>query len=392
MQGAGATHEIAVVERQLTTLRQLVEFLGGDDTSTVLSALNAVGESAQQADSEILQLAARESDLRALESSGLSASGLTSLLQSIPIDGEPSIGKLQSLQADAATAIEQERVALDQAKTAIDGPRAQLAVLAPRYGLGSEASADEILDKIRSVLAQEEACVQAAQVLTGLTHDPGNTQRLALQLKGAAEALANLSSALHRETQAGSETQAATEQLAHLDAALKEHQAKIDRLGIALKPIRACSERFESHELVRKVIAENAAEIARVFNAIHAPNDFTIQLKDASLQIIRNNSQKPASVAEMSSGQRAAYALSLYLAMNTRLSGGPPVLLLDDPITHVDDLNVLSFLDHLRDLAMRGKRQIFFATANEKLVGLFRQKFRFLGDEDFRDIQLNRSS
>lgn len=381
-----------MIERQLTALRQLIEFLGGNEASTVLAALNAVSELAQQADGEALQLAARESELRALESSGLTASGLASLLRSIPIDGKPSVGKLQSLQADAATAIERERIALDKAKIAIDGPRAQLAALASRYGLGSEVSADEILGKIRSALAQDEACVQAAQVLTGLMRDPGNTQRLALQLKGAAEALANLSSALHRETQAGSEIRAATEQIAKLDAALKEHQAKIDRLGVALKPIRACSDLFESHELVRKVTAQNAAEIARVFNAIHAPNDFTIQPTDASLQIIRNSNQKPAVITEMSSGQRAAYALSLYLAMNARLSGGPPLLLLDDPIAHVDDLNVLSFLDHLRELAMRGKRQIFFATANEKLAGLFRQKFRFLGDEDFRDIQLNRSS
>lgn len=385
-------HEIAVIELQLDALRQLVEFLGGGEESTVFAALSAVSESAQQADREALQLEARESDLRALASSGLSASGLTGLLQSIPLDAEPSIEKFQSLHSDAATAVERERISLDEAKAAIDGLRGRLAVLASRYGLGSEASADEVLDKIRSVLVQDEACVQAAQTLTELMREPESTQQLVLQLKSAAEALADLSVALRRETQAGSEIRAATEQIAHLEAALKDHRAKIDRLEEALKPIRACSDRFESHELVRKVIAENAAEIARVFNAIHAPNEFTIQPTDASLQIIRHGDQRPADIIEMSSGQRAAYALSLYLAMNARLSGGPPLLLLDDPIAHVDDLNVLSFLDHLRDLAMRGRRQIFFATANEKLAGLFRQKFRFLGDEDFRDIQLNRSS
>lgn len=387
-----SAHEITLVERQLIALRQLVEFLDGNAASTVHAALNAVSESAQQADSEAMQLAARESDLRALESSGLTASDLTSLLHSIPIDSEPSIGNLQLLQGDAATVIERERVALDQAKTANDELRAQLAVLASRYGLGSEASADEILGKIRSVLAQDEACVQAAQVLTDLMLDPSDTQRLALQLKGASESLTNFSTALFRETQAGSEIRAATEQVARLDAALKDNQEKIDRLSVSLKPIRTCSERFESHELVREVTAENAAEIARVFSAIHEPKDFTIRPMESGLQVIRNQEQMPAAIAEMSSGQRSAYALSLYLTMNARLSGGPPLLLLDDPIAHVDDLNVLSFLDHLRDLAVRGRRQIFFATASEKLAGLFRQKFRFLGDEDFRDIRLSRSA
>jgi hypothetical protein len=32
---------------------------------------------------------------------------------------------------------------------------------------------------------------------------------------------------------------------------------------------------------------------------------------------------------------------------------------------------------HLRELALAGKRQIFFATADAKFAGLFMQKFRF---------------
>lgn len=66
------------------------------------------------------------------------------------------------------------------------------------------------------------------------------------------------------------------------------------------------------------------------------------------------------------------------------------VLLFDDPVAHVDDINVLSFLDHLRDLAINGSRQIFFATADTKLAGLFRHKFRFLGEE-FKELPLSRT-
>ncbi|MNG31173.1 hypothetical protein D3C84_1169240 [compost metagenome] len=93
----------------------------------------------------------------------------------------------------------------------------------------------------------------------------------------------------------------------------------------------------------------------------------------------------------MSTGQRAAFALSLFLAMNGRLQSGPPILLFDDPVAHIDDINMLSFLDHLRDLAISGSRQIFFATADNKLAGLFRHKFRFLED-DFKELRLSRAS
>ena len=92
---------------------------------------------------------------------------------------------------------------------------------------------------------------------------------------------------------------------------------------------------------------------------------------------------------EMSSGQRAAYALSLFLAMNERLNTGPKVIMLDDPVAHVDDINTLSLLDHLRDIALVGKRQIFFATADSKLAGLFVRKFGFLGDQ-FKQLELTR--
>ena len=68
----------------------------------------------------------------------------------------------------------------------------------------------------------------------------------------------------------------------------------------------------------------------------------------------------------------------------------PPIMLIDDPIAHVDDLNSLSFLDYLRELVLTGNRQVVFATASEKLAALFERKFDFLGPDDFRRYDLHR--
>jgi ABC-type cobalamin/Fe3+-siderophores transport system ATPase subunit len=76
--------------------------------------------------------------------------------------------------------------------------------------------------------------------------------------------------------------------------------------------------------------------------------------------------------------------------MNKTLRTGPKVLLLDDPISHIDDINMLSFLDYLRELAIDGDRQTFFVTPNAKLASLFRHKFNFLDDNEFREIRMNR--
>ena len=58
-------------------------------------------------------------------------------------------------------------------------------------------------------------------------------------------------------------------------------------------------------------------------------------------------------------------------------------------IAHVDDLNILSFLDILRDLVLLDDRQVFFATANARIADLFYRKFDCLGT-DFKNIPLNR--
>ena len=82
----------------------------------------------------------------------------------------------------------------------------------------------------------------------------------------------------------------------------------------------------------------------------------------------------------ISTGQRAAFALAVFLSQNAQLKAGPRVILIDDPIAHVDDLNCLSFLDYLREIALTGTRQIFFATASSKIASLFERKFDFFGE------------
>ena len=86
-----------------------------------------------------------------------------------------------------------------------------------------------------------------------------------------------------------------------------------------------------------------------------------------------------------------ALALSICLTLNKQLKNGPDILLFDDPVVYTDDLNVLSFLDYLRELVIKENKQIFFASANKKLAGLFEKKFSFLDESDFKKINLSRN-
>lgn len=148
---------------------------------------------------------------------------------------------------------------------------------------------------------------------------------------------------------------------------------------------------MKEHSLDRGLkdfLASNLSSIQSIFERIHVPNE--LQLSNLSgCELVRKADGRPASLFQVSTGQRAALVLSVFLTLNMSLRAGPPMMLVDDPVAHVDDMNSLALLDYLADIAETGSRQIFFATADEKLANLFGKKMAFLGD-DFQVLSLER--
>ena len=142
---------------------------------------------------------------------------------------------------------------------------------------------------------------------------------------------------------------------------------------------------------MESAVQQNRADIEEIFSRIHSPAEFR-GLGSNWATLVRRRGETEVKLSEISSGQRSAFALSIFLAQNAQLKVGPPVILMDDPIAHVDDLNSLSFLDYLREVVLTGQRQIYFATANDKVATLFERKFDFLGSNGFRRFDLLRET
>lgn len=193
-----------------------------------------------------------------------------------------------------------------------------------------------------------------------------------------------------------------------LEQATTEHKQREEERKVADGFLARCKsvisvleniiKKHSRETMVQDFISENKKRISEIFATIHAPREFTEveHIKDATqeggeLQLVKKEDGKRKSVSEISTGQRTALALSIFLCLNEKLENAPRLILLDDPVAQVDDLNALSFLDFLRDIVMSNTRQVFFATADEKLAGLFERKFSFLGDE-FRRFPLSRPS
>jgi hypothetical protein len=252
---------------------------------------------------------------------------------------------------------------------------------------------DTHVQHLRDSLAKFDQYVSAVKMLdAALDRQQPSANPIEFSLEQAVQQLARLVTALGTEQQSAAAVRLETGGIEALEKRKALHKTRHGRLLEAQLVIAELLEQQKSGYFSKQVMLTNAKSIAHIFASIHAPNEFVVHTDGAdALLISREGTKQAVTLKEMSTGQRSAYALSLFLSMNRSLTSGPPVLLLDDPIAHTDDLNILSLLDHLRELAVMGERQIFIATANEKFAGLFRQKFRFMGERRFREISLIRS-
>jgi DNA repair protein SbcC/Rad50 len=196
-------------------------------------------------------------------------------------------------------------------------------------------------------------------------------------------------SALTQERQARKVQSESLKRKEQLDKQLGALAQRIKRFEAAQAVLNKIREEHSLNTAMRSTIELNRAAIESIFSSIHVPAEFS-GLGKSLATLIRKTDGSKAKLTEISTGQRAAFGLSLFLAQNSRLTEAPSVILIDDPIAHVDDFNSLSFLDYLREIAIMGDRQIFFATANDKIATLFERKFDCLGDNSFRRFNLSR--
>jgi ABC-type lipoprotein export system ATPase subunit len=178
----------------------------------------------------------------------------------------------------------------------------------------------------------------------------------------------------------------------------QEISRQLDRADSAVGALGDIIRKYDLEQEVGRFIDENRENISEILRKIHAPKEFIgIAPLDLSEQAVRirlqreGKSSQHVELSQISTGQRTALALSIFFTLNARMRLAPPIIIMDDPVTHVDDLNMLALLDYLRESAISNRRQIFFATANDKLAGIFEQKFLPLG-EQFKKIELTRTN
>lgn len=126
------------------------------------------------------------------------------------------------------------------------------------------------------------------------------------------------------------------------------------------------------------------AVIQRRLRPVYGFQDIKVTSKDSAIEIhVRRNGEELRPTDFFSQSQVQTLVLGLFLtACSSQTWSGFSSIMMDDPVTHFDDLNTYALLDLLSGLqsAPDGAQQFVISTCDEKFLQIARHKFRHLGD------------
>ena len=387
LQAAEASRNGRLSER--SALQALARFVEPEAETSIESAIRMVSEVRNQVGAMVSELDGVRDALRLQAEKGWTVERMVELAMMADLpESEISVEGVENARA----LMHDEQSRLFETVKALEADaheaEAKAAEIGASYGLTDPTITElaRVVSERRTVAeGRRRAIADLSEQLN--TGSVSSALELTVRLREAQDLAVRLHTALAQERQASEAIERESKLISDAGDEIDGLHVQLKRVETAESVLEDLMSRQSERDLVETVLRENAVNIASTFEKIHAPNEFNVEV-NGGLTIARRGGGS-VELNEMSSGQRAAYALSLFLAMNERLRSGPRLLILDDPVAHVDDINTLSLLDHLRDIALTGERQIFFATADAKIGALFGRKFRFLGDQ-FVQIDLTR--
>lgn len=133
-----------------------------------------------------------------------------------------------------------------------------------------------------------------------------------------------------------------------------------------------------------KQYGARTAVIQQRLRPVYGFGEIEVSSKDSGIDIrVRRKDQQLRPTDYFSQSQVQTLVLGLFLtACSSQTWSGFSSIMMDDPVTHFDDLNTYALLDLILGLqtSPEGERQFVISTCDEKMLQLARQKFRHLGN------------
>lgn len=132
-----------------------------------------------------------------------------------------------------------------------------------------------------------------------------------------------------------------------------------------------------------KQYGPRTAVIQQRLRPVYGFGEIEVSSKDSAIGIrVHRKGQELRPTDYFSQSQVQTLVLGLFLtACSSQTWSGFSSIMMDDPVTHFDDLNMYALLDLILGLqsSPEGERQFVISTCDEKLLQLARQKFRHMG-------------
>lgn len=151
------------------------------------------------------------------------------------------------------------------------------------------------------------------------------------------------------------------------DAAEEEYRAARDRIENSLKsffddfPINDIYEKLEPHDTLKKLICEFG------FNKEDKP--------ELTFKAVGEDNKKYSPEWYFSTAQLNVVAFSVFLGRALQAKEAPiQTIFIDDPVGHFDEMNVVCFVDLLRNIVENTGKQLIISTHEERVFGLLQRK------------------
>lgn len=312
---------------------------------------------------------------------------LSHLSQNVSLDDEAQLRRqLEEMTSKQKASSEQ----VDLCTKALAASEAKIQAVLTQYAAAGDATVETVTTRMAKVSGVIERLGEITEALALNDSRPFTDVAVDLDsLRQASEGFIRLKQQEESVVQVIIENK---KKIAVSKSTLEREGPGCERLRLAIAALEDLKSEHSAENYLESFFSENLRQISDLFCAMHAPHDFCDIVwqpdNPMAIRAVRKFTNAACSVAELSSGQRNALALAIFLTMNSKITQAPSLILLDDPVAHVDDLNIVSFLDCLRELLSGHNRQLFFATASAKTAHLFTRKFDYLGEEAFRSYRL----
>jgi exonuclease SbcC len=305
------------------------------------------------------------------------------------------LGQLQRAVTEAAGRHADTTAAVQAASNGVYGRHAELAASHAR--LLSARAAHQSAGRHLSALEGRVQALTASLAAAGFSAEANADEILAaiaatVVRQGSAEALATRVAELEIALDAAATSAA----FASITNRLLEHKRVADESEATIAKVAPWVTFFESiHKLLgtqqaaatqhfTQEYGPRTAVIQRRLRPVYGFGDIEVASKGSSIAVqVKRNDESLRPTDYFSQSQVQTLVLGLFLtACSSQTWSGFSSIMMDDPVTHFDDLNTYALLDLISGLqnSPEGSKQFVISTCDEKLLQLARQKFRHLGD------------